>query len=108
MSKPSPDRRVVLRTTDLFFRAKLEGVARTAGGTVVREPPAEVAVVELGRGDALDRIADFVAAGVRVIAFGSHVRADELRRARELGAASVPNSRVEESLRDALAESARR
>lgn len=105
MSSASPDRRVVLLTTDLFFRAKLEAVVRAAGGTVVAGLPADVAVVELGRGDALDRVAEYGAGGVRVIAFGSHVHADVLRHARELGAASVPNSRVEASLRSALAES---
>lgn len=105
MPSPSSDRRVALLTSDLFFRAKLAGVARASGWTVVRGLPAEVAVVELGRDDALGRIAECTAAGVRVIAFGSHVRTEDLRRARELGAASVPNSRVEGALRDALAGS---
>lgn len=102
MPSPSSDRRVALLTGDLFFRAKLEGIARGTGWTVVRGLPAEVAVVELGVGDTLGRIAECVAAGCRVIAFGSHVRVEDLRRARELGAAAVPNSRVGESLRATL------
>ena len=105
MSSVSSDRRVVLLTTDLFFRARLEGVVRAAGCTVVPGPPAEVAVVELARADALERVAEYGAAGARVIAFGSHTRADVLRRAGDLGAASVPNSRVEVMLRSVLAAS---
>lgn len=105
MSSPSSDRRVALLTSDLFFQARLERVARDSGWTVVRGLPAEVAVVELGRADALERIAECAAGGIRVIAFGAHVRTEDLRRARELGAASVPNSRVEASLRLALAGS---
>jgi hypothetical protein len=91
-------------TTDLFFRAKLDGVVRAAGFSVVRGLPAAVAVVELGRPDALVRIPELVGAGARVLAFGSHVHADVLRRARELGAESVPNSRAEDSLRRVLAD----
>jgi len=85
-------------TADLFFRAKLEGLIRAAGYTPVRTPPAALAVVDLGRPDAVERVAELIAAGVKVLAFGSHVRADELRRARELGAAAVPNSQVERAL----------
>jgi len=83
---------------DLFFRAKLEAVVRAAGWTPVRTAPAEVAVVELGRPGAPERVAELVAGGARVLAFGSHVGADDLRRARDSGARAVPNSQVERAL----------
>ncbi len=106
MSNASRDRTVVLLTTDLFFRAKLDGVVREAGATVVSSPPADVAVVELGRSDAAEQVGAFLADGLRVLAFGSHVRADDLRAARALGAVAVPNSGVEAALRDLLAKAA--
>jgi hypothetical protein len=39
-----------------------------------------------------------------VLAFGSHVNAGLLRRARELGAEAVPNSQVEVRLAELLGE----
>ena len=48
------------------------------------------------------RIATLVARGTPVLAYGSHVRADLLRAAREAGARAVPNSEVEERLRELL------
>lgn len=98
MSSESAERRAAVFAADLFFRAKLEGVIRAAGWTPVRSAPAEVAVVELGRTGAPERVAELVAHGTRVLAFGSHVGADELRRARDLGASAVPNSQVERAL----------
>jgi len=41
---------------------------------------------------------------VPVLAFGSHVRAEALRAAREAGATAVPNSQVEARLRELLNE----
>ena len=40
--------------------------------------------------------------GVDVLAFGPHVRAELLRAAREAGATAVPNSQVEDALRQAI------
>ena len=62
----------------------------------------DLAVIELGRPDVPQRIAQLVARGVPVLAFGSHVDAGALRAARELGARAVPNSEVEHSLRALL------
>ena len=104
MSNASSEPRVLLLTADLFFKAKLDGLARAMGAAVVSSPPADVAVVELGRPDAAERVRTLMADGVRVLAFGSHVRADDLRAARDLGAVAVPNSRVEAALRDLLAK----
>jgi len=98
MSSESAERRAAVFAADLFFRAKLEGVIRAAGWTPVRTAPAEVAVVDLGRPDAAVRVVELVAEGTRVLAFGSHVGADDLRRARDLGASAVPNSQVERAL----------
>jgi hypothetical protein len=93
---------VLLETRDLVFRAKLEGVVRSAGGRVTRAPPAALAVVELSGPAAVERVRELVAAGVPVLAFGPHVEADLLRAAREAGAEAVPNSRVEVALRRRL------
>jgi hypothetical protein len=106
VSNASGEPTVLLLTADLFFKAKLDGIARGAGASVVSSPPADVAVVELGRPDAVERIRAFVDEGLRVLAFGSHVRAEDLRAARDLGATAVPNSGVEAALRDLLAEAA--
>jgi hypothetical protein len=105
MSSPSSERTVLLLTADLFFRAKLEGVVHAAQARVVTSPPAEVAVVELGRADAHERIRELAAAGSDVLAFGSHLRADALREARALGAVALPNAEVEQALRAVLVES---
>lgn len=92
-------RRVSLLTRDLTFRGKLGGVVRAAGGTVTRHPaPADVVVVEIEASGWEDAIRDARGRGVPVLAFGSHVNAASLRRARELGAEAVPNSQVESRL----------
>jgi hypothetical protein len=95
----SRERVVLLLTRDLFFRAKLEGLVRAAGGTTVREGAADAAVLELAGDASIAQITALVAQGIPVIAFASHVQADLLRAAREAGARAVPNSRVEETLR---------
>ena len=93
------ERAVLILTRDLFFRAKLEAAARAAGAAPVTNGEAPLAVVELSGDAGVQRIRQLVAAGTRVLAFGSHVRADWLRAAREAGAVAVPNSQVEETLR---------
>jgi len=91
--------RVLLATRDLFFRSKLGAVVQAAGGEVTRDEGAcDLAVIELGASDAERRIRALVARGTPVLAFGSHVKADALRAAREAGATAVPNSQVEQVL----------
>ena len=95
-------KRVLLVTTDLLFRSKLAGVVAAAGGEVTRdEVLCDLAVVELG-GRADDRVGELVRRRIPVLAFGSHVRPDVLRAAREAGATAVPNSQVEARLRELL------
>ena len=102
MSNDSPSPAVLLETTNLFFRAKLDGLVRAAGCTATRTLPADLAVIELGRPNAVQRIQALVASDVPVLAFGSHVASEALRGAREAGATAVPNSKVEAALRTLL------
>src|SRR5947208_2405358 len=66
------------------------------------EVACDLAVLEIEPAGSMDRIAALVARGTPVLAYGSHVRADLLRAARDAGAAAVPNSQVEERLRELL------
>lgn len=95
-------KRVLIECRDLFFRGKLQEIARGAGAEPVREAPFDIAVVELNKPNIENRIRELVQLGVPVLAFGSHVDAAALRAARELGARAVPNSEVESSLRALL------
>jgi hypothetical protein len=95
-------KRVLVAARDLFFRSKLQGVVQAAGAELTREEPCDLAVLELGAAGVADRIRDLVGRGVPVLAFGSHVKADELRAARGLGARAVPNSEIESALRALL------
>jgi len=95
-------KRVLLQCRDLFFRGKLQAILAAAGAEAVREEPCDLAVIELGKADAPQRITDLVARGVPVLAFGSHVDVVALRAARDLGARAVPNSEIENSLRALL------
>jgi hypothetical protein len=95
-------KRVLLVTTDLLFRSKLAGVVAAAGGEVTREEAqCDLAVLELA-GAAAGRVGELVRRRIPVLAFGSHVRPDVLRAAREAGATAVPNSQVEARLRELL------
>lgn len=96
------DRAVLILARDLFFRAKLEAVARGAGAEPVSVGPAPLAVVELSSEASVQRVRELVASGAAVLAFGSHVQVEWLRAARDAGAEAVPNSRVEEALRRRL------
>ena len=89
-------KRVYLAARDLVFRAKLGAVATRD------ETACDLAVLDAEGPDVPARIRGFVARGVPVLAYGPHVRAELLRAAREAGAVAVPNSRVEETLRDLL------
>jgi len=96
------DRKALLVTKDLFFRAKLSAALEQSGYTVSLCGSAPVAVIELGTPNAVSRIERLVAAGARVVAFGSHLKADELRGAKEAGASAVPNSEIERVIREEL------
>jgi hypothetical protein len=99
------DRRALLVTKDLFFRAKLSAALEQSGYTVSLCGTAPVAVIELGTPNASARIERLIAEGARVVAFGSHLKADELRGAREAGATAVPNSEIERTIREELTPS---
>lgn len=96
-------RRVLVAARDLFFRSKLTAVVRAAGAELTSDDAAcDLAVVELGPADVMDRIQALVGRGIPVVAFGSHVKPNELRAAREVGAVAVANSAVEARLRELL------
>jgi len=96
-------KRVLVAARDLFFRSKLTGVVQAAGAEVTRDDTmCDLAVVELGPADVEARIRALVGRGIPVVAFGSHVKPNELRAAREAGAVAVANSAVEARLRDLL------
>ncbi|HEX9279246.1 MAG TPA: hypothetical protein VF890_01315 [Gemmatimonadales bacterium] len=96
-------KRVYLAARDLVFRAKLGAALAGAGAKTTRDEAAcDLAVLDAEAPDALERIRGFVARGIPVLAYGPHVRAELLRAAREAGAVAVPNSRVEETLRELL------
>ncbi len=92
--------RIVCR--DLFFRARLDEIARRAGWRVTLSGPAALAVVELGSDSSLELIEELMTSGTAVLAFGPHVEGERLRAARNQGADAVPNSKVEERLRELL------
>src|SRR5438034_6643142 len=80
-------KRVLLVTRDLLFRSKLGGVVAAAGAEVSRDEAAcDLAVLELGDPGATDRIGELVRRGIPVLAYGSHVKVELLRAAREAGA----------------------
>lgn len=92
-------RRVYLLTRELLFRSKLSGVVTANGAELTRDAAAsELGVIEIEATGWEERILEFSGRGVPVLAFGSHVHAELLRRARELGAEAVPNSQVEHRL----------
>ena len=98
-------RRVYLATRDLLFRSKLGAVVAAAEAEVTRDGTScDLAVLELGAPDALARIGELLGKGIPVLAYGSHVRADLLRAARDAGAVAVPNSEVERRLLALLKE----
>ena len=98
--------RVLLATSDLLFRSKLGAVVKAGGGETTRDPaPGDVAVLDVDAPGAVDRVRGLVAQGITVLAFGPHVRAELLRAARDAGAIAVPNSQVEQRLRQLLATS---
>lgn len=93
-------KRVFIATRDLLFRSKLAGVVAAMGGEVTADDATcDLAVVTLEGPSALESIAALAGRGIEVLAHGSHVRAELLHAAREVGATAVPNSQVESVLR---------
>ncbi len=72
---------------------------RASGSAITRDEPCDLVVVELGKAGVQDRIRGLVERGVAVLAFGSHLNAEQLRDARTAGARAVPNSEIESALR---------
>jgi hypothetical protein len=92
-------KRVYLLTRELLFRSKLEGVVTAGGAELTRDAAAgELGVIEIAATGWEERFLEFSGRGVPVLAFGSHVHAKLLRRARALGAEAVPNSQIEHRL----------
>ena len=96
-------KRVYVLTRDLLFRSKLRGTVAALGGEITRDASVgDLAVVEL-EADAWEQaLQQLTGRGVPTLAFGAHVNAELLRRARELGAEAVPNSQVERRLTELL------
>jgi len=92
-------KRVLVETGDLFFRGKIQEIVRASGSAITRDEPCDLVVVELGKAGVQDRIRGLVERGVAVLAFGSHLNAEQLRDARTAGARAVPNSEIESALR---------
>jgi tRNA A58 N-methylase Trm61 len=98
--------RVLLTTRDLLFRSRLGAVVRERSGDLARdERSSDLVVLDVEAPGAVERIQGLVERGVAVLAYGPHVRAELLRAAREAGATAVPNSQVEQQLRQLLATS---
>lgn len=96
-------KRVLLATRDLLFRSKLGAVTAEVGAEMSHDEAAcDLAVIELGDPEANGKIARLVGRGIPVLAYGSHVRPELLRAARDAGAVAVPNSQVEARLRALL------
>src|SRR2546422_2397990 len=86
----------------LFFFFQAEDGIRDVAVTGVQTCALPISVLEIEQAGLTHRIATLAARGTPVLAYGSHVRADLLRAAREAGATAVPNSQVEERLRELL------
>jgi hypothetical protein len=96
-------KRICLLTADLLFRSKLGAVVAAAGGEVTRDEAAcDLAVVDLADAARAGRVGEFVGRGIPVLAYGSHVRPELLRAARDAGARAVPNSQVAQTLNEML------
>lgn len=97
------ERRVAVLTRDLFFRARVEATLRSLGWEPVRGEAGH-AVVELFDERDVERVRTLAAAGVTVVAFGSHVGVELLRGARHAGATAVPNSQLDATLQRVFGE----
>jgi hypothetical protein len=93
---PSPS--VAVLTADLFFRAKIEAVAKAAGvpvrftGSAEEARGAATVLVDLADGDrAIEAVSALKASSEAplVVAFGPHREGEAFKRAREAGADRV-------------------
>ena len=90
-------------TRDLIFRSKIRSIVASTGDHVTSDGEAcDLAVIELDPATGLGSLQPFIQRGTPVLAFASHIQAELLRQARELGAEAVPNSAVEMRLRALL------
>lgn len=81
----------------------MRGIIAAAGDHATTDAArCDLAVIELDPASTLAPLRALLERGTPVLAFGSHVLADLLRQARELGAEAVPNSAVESRLRALL------
>lgn len=109
----------LLLSDDLMFTSRITGTARALGlrlvaasspkmllEMVAKEPPAGVIVDLANPGLNIEEVmASLAAAAPRVVAYGSHVDVDTLRRAREAGCHLVlPRSKFVEELPAKLPE----
>jgi hypothetical protein len=100
---PGEPRRIYVETRDLIFRSKVRAIITAAGDHVTTDSAAcDLAVIELDPASKLEVLRALIDRGTPVLAFASHVLADLLRQARELGAEAVPNSGLEARLRTLL------
>ena len=96
-SRTPPRVAVAAFTPDLMDRSKISAALREVAGPVRFVATAEalvglavdVVVVDLSKRGAIDVLADVVAGGARVVAYGSHVDRPLLDRARAAGCAEV-------------------
>jgi hypothetical protein len=96
-------KKILVAARDLVFRSKLRAVVTSSGGELVQdESGCDLAVIEIESSDWEARVRNLIGRGIPVLAFGSHVRADLLRSARDAGARAVPNSQVEAALRELI------
>ncbi len=104
---------ILLLVPDLFFGTKIEDAALRLGyqpesvdanadfdAVLADKPPALVLLTFERNGEAWERLASAAQrAGVKVLAFGSHMNVAAFQRARELGCAEVvANSRLNAEL----------
>ena len=104
---------ILLFVPDLFFSTKIEDAARRLGyqvagvsadadfdAALAQNSPRLVVLTFERSGDAWERLAAAASrAGVRVLAFGSHMNVEAFKRARALGCAEVvANSRLSAEL----------
>lgn len=109
----------LLISSDLFFTSKVTGTAQALGRHIhccdttaeVRErlSAGNVGCVLLdlaspGHANADGFISELVAAGVPVIAFGSHVNVEQLQAARRAGAEALPRSEFSAKLPKILSQ----
>ncbi|MGE5138051.1 MAG: hypothetical protein ACM3JD_01205 [Rudaea sp.] len=112
-------KKILLLVPDLMFGNRIENTARHLGfrvanvatsddmrAAIAREIPDLVLLTFDRTGDAWLRLAEAARdAGIKTVAFGSHMNIDAFKRAKELGCAEVlANSRLNSALPNLLAK----